>query len=274
MSKKKQAEAVSLPSVLDSLINDREVDKVEKVRKIKEGPVTFHIRLTAEQKLAKATVLENVVTFLKGEPGTAKSTIACHAALDRLIKGHVDKIILTRPIEVVGKDMGFLPGVGNSATEGKMAPYISPLLDTMYDLRSKKEIDDMIEAGKIEVLPVQFVRGKNFKNVFVVIDESQNMTVDDMIALVTRICPNSWMVFTSDLNQIDLHDKHSSAANFVQDIHAKFPGVAVVELLENFRHPLAIQIMKYLQEKVVERKEQREHKNEVFKNKPTVEVLG
>lgn len=256
--KKRQAEVTSLPNVLGSLINDRELDKVEKVRKIKEGPVTFHIRLTPEQKIAKATVLENVVTFLKGEPGTAKSTIACHAALDRLIKGHVDKIILTRPTEVVGKDIGFLPGVGNSATEGKLAPYIAPLLDTMKELRSEKEILDMLESGKIEVLPVQFVRGKNFKNVFVVIDESQNMTADDMMAMVTRICPNSWMVFTSDLNQIDLHDKSKSAANLVKDLHARFPGVAVVELLENFRHPLAIQIMKYLQEKVIEQKQSRD----------------
>lgn len=263
--KKKQAEATSLPNVLGSLINDREIVQPEKTRKIKEGPVTFHIRLTPEQKIAKAIVLENVITFLKGEPGTAKSTIACHAALDRLIKGHVDKIILTRPTEVVGKDIGFLPGVGNSATEGKLAPYISPLLDTMKELRSEKEILDMLEAGKIEVLPVQFVRGKNFKNVFVVIDESQNMTVDDMMAMVTRVCPNSWMVFTSDLNQIDLHDKSRSAANLVQDLHAKFPGVAVVELFENFRHPLAIQIMKYLQEKVIEKKkEKEEHRNEIL----------
>ena len=267
MSKKRQAAASAVLPVLASVINDREVKPRTKDRHISTKPVTFHIQLTEEQKIAKATILENVVTFLKGEPGTAKSTIACNAALDRLIKGHVDKIILTRPIEVVGKDIGFLPGVGNSATEGKLAPYISPLLDTMYELRSRKEIDDMIKNEQIEVLPVQFVRGKNFKNVFVVIDESQNMTVDDMIAIVTRICPNSWMVFTSDLNQIDLGDKAASAANFVQDIHDMFPGVAVVELLENFRHPLAIQIMKYLQGKVIEKKKlKEEQRNEVFRN--------
>lgn len=262
MSKKRQAAAVAVNSVLESIVNDKETDPVVKQRKISTKPVTFHIRLTAEQKEAKATVLENVVTFLKGKPGTAKSTIACHAALDRLIKGYVDKIILTRPMEVVGKDMGFLPGAGDDPKGGKIGPYISPLLDTMYQLRNEKDIDEMILKGQIVVLPVQFVRGKNFKDVFVVIDESQNMTVEDMKALTTRICDNSWMVFTSDINQIDLANKSSSAGHFVDRI-AELDSVAVVELKENFRHPLAIQIMELLDEQVRERKIE----NEILKGK-------
>lgn len=223
-------------------INDRFKEPRSKVRKISANPVTFHIQLTAEQKKAKATILESVVTFLKGKPGTAKSTLACNAGLDRLIKGHVDQIIITRPFVNIGKDIGFLPGGAFDIYDGKAAPFVSPMLDAMYKLRNKDEIDAMIKEEKIIVLPTQFVRGKNFENCFVIVDESQNLTADELKALTTRICDNCYMVFTSDVNQIDLQYKGSSASHFVDGIR-DLAGVSIVELTENFRHPLALAIM-------------------------------
>lgn len=255
--KKEESKDQVLNDVLDSLINDRETERTKKTRKISEGPVTFHIRLTKEQKLAKAAVLTNVVTFLKGKPGTSKSTIACHAALDRLLKGHVDRIILTRPTVEVGKTQGYLPGDAFSVKEGKSGPYVAPLIDVMNKLRDPNEIQQLVEKEKIVVLPIQFVRGRNFENVFVIVDESQNLNVEEMKALTTRICDNSWMCFTSDINQIDLHYKDNSAAHFVDAI-AGLEGVAVVELFENFRHPLAIQIMDLLDEQVQLKKKKKD----------------
>ena len=224
------------------VIDDRERVPRQKERKISTKPVTFHIQLTKEQKEAKATILESIVTVLQGEPGTAKSTLACNAALDRLIKGHVDEIIITRPFVNAGKDIGFLPGDAFDIYSGKAAPYIYPMLDTMYKLRNKDEIDAFIKEGKISVVPTQFMRGRNFANCFVVVDESQNLTHEELKLLTTRICDNCMMVFTSDVNQIDLAAKHSSAAHFFKRI-ASLKGVSVVTLLENFRHKLALEIM-------------------------------
>jgi phosphate starvation-inducible PhoH-like protein len=221
------------------VINDIEKPVRSKNRQISTKPVTFHIQLTEEQKIAKAVILANIVTVLQGRPGTAKSTLACNAALDRLIKGHVDQIIITRPFVNAGKDIGYLPGDAFDIYNGKAAPYMYPMLDTMYKLRSKIEIDQMIKDEKIVVVPTQFMRGRNFENVFVMVDESQNLTYEELKLLTTRICHNSMMVFTSDVNQIDLQSKQSSAAHFFQGI-SKLKGVAMVELLENFRHPLAL----------------------------------
>ena len=116
------------------------------------------------------------------------------------------------------------------------------MLDTMYKLRNKDEIDRFIKEEKIVVLPTQFMRGRNFTNCFVIVDEGQNLTYEELKLITTRICDNCYMVFTSDVNQIDLVAKHSSAAHFFQSI-SRLDGVAVVTLLENFRHPLALAIM-------------------------------
>lgn len=231
------------------IIDDREKLPKSRERKISTRPVTFHIHLTREQKEAKATILTNVLTVLQGRPGTAKSTLACNAALDRLIKGHVDQIIITRPFVAVGKDIGFLPGDAFDLYNGKSGPYVYPMLDTMYKLRGKTEIDLMIKEEKIVLLPTQFMRGRNFENVFVVVDESQNLNYEELKLITTRICDNCYMVFTSDVNQIDLNNKQHSAAHFFESIR-HLQGVAIIELLENFRHRLALEIMDEVDKKI------------------------
>ncbi len=208
----------------------------------RKGPITFHIKMTEEQRRAKVIALENIVTVFTGKPGTSKSTMACLVALELLIKGELDKIILTRPVVEVSKSMGFLPGDAFDFKDGKMAPYINPVLSAMFKLRNKVEIEGMIKGGKIEILPVNFVRGHNFENCVVIVDESQNLNYDELKALTTRICHNSKMLFTSDLNQVDLLNKSKSAGKFFEKL-TSLKGFAMVELLENFRHPLALQIM-------------------------------
>lgn len=217
------------------------------VRPTKKGPVTFNIQLTEEQKEAKRAALANVVTVFIGKPGTSKSTICCHVALDLLIKGEVNKIIITRPTVTASRDIGFLPGDAFDFKEGKMAPYLAPILQSMYKLRSQAEIDNMIKKEQIEVKPIQFVRGLNFENCVVIVDESQNMTVEELKALTTRICYNSKMLFTSDLNQVDLFNKSGSAGHYFKKI-SQLDEVAIVELTENYRHPLALSILDMLNE--------------------------
>lgn len=212
-------------------------------RRPTKHPTTFKMQLNEEQKEAKAIALENVVTIFTGEPGTSKTFLNCNIALDLLISNKVGKIIVTRPTVQLGEGMGFLPGDAFDFKEGKMAPYLNPILQSMYDLKGKEAIDAMIKKEEIEISPLAFVRGRNFKDCVVIVDEAQNLTVDELKALTTRICDDAYMLFTCDVNQTDLRDKNKSAGRFLMQIN-KLPGVAMVELTKNYRSPLAISIMK------------------------------
>lgn len=229
---------------------------IEKRCRLRKTPTSFKVTLTEEQKLAKAKALDSDVVVFTGKPGTSKSLLSCNIALDLLISGRVSKILVTRPMVDVGKSMGFLPGEALSFLEGKSAPYLAPILQAMYKLRSKVEIDKLIEQGKIEVVPIQFVRGLNFEDCCVLVDESQNCTLDELKAISTRLCNGAKLIFTSDVNQIDLFNKHSSAGNFFQSI-SDLDGVLLIELTENFRSPLALAIMDKIDEYTERSKEQK-----------------
>jgi phosphate starvation-inducible PhoH-like protein len=221
----------------------------QKARKRTKKPTTFQVQLTEEQKRAKAVALENQVTIFTGRAGTSKTLLACNIALDLLQQGAVGKIIVTRPMIDVGKTMGFLPGEAFSFTEGKMAPYMAPIMQAMYKLKSKKEIDKWIQEEAIIIVPIQFVRGLNFEDCVVIVDESQNLTFEELKALTTRTCKDAYMLFTSDVAQIDLLDKSCSAGHFFKAI-MKLKGVGAFELTENFRSPLALEIMDTIDEQL------------------------
>ena len=210
--------------------------------KLAKGPITFNIKLTDEQSLAKAKALNNDVVIFTGKPGTSKSLLSCNIALDLLLSGKVNKIIVTRPFVNVGKEIGFLPGEALSMKDGKSAVYLAPVLQAFCKLRKTEEIDKLIEEGKIEVVPIQFIRGLNFEDCVVIIDECQNATTEELRAICTRLCKDGKLIFTSDINQIDLMNKSSSAGYFFKDI-ANLNGVAIIDLKENFRSKLAIEIM-------------------------------
>jgi len=216
-------------------------------RKIRKTEIAFNCTLTAEQKEAKAIALDNQVVIFTGKPGTSKTFLNCNIALDLLISNRVGKILVTRPTVIVGsgEGMGFLPGEAFSMKEGKMGPYLTPILQAMIDLKGEATIMKMLENNEIEVAPIDFVRGRNFKDCVVIVDEAQNLNVDQLKALTTRICENAKMLFTCDVNQVDLKAKHTSAARFFEKI-ASLKGVEMVELHENFRSPLAIEIMEMI----------------------------
>lgn len=223
----------------------------QKPRKLTKTPSTFQVQLTEEQKRAKAVALENQVTIFTGKAGTSKTLLTCNIALDLLQKGVIGKIIVTRPMVDVGKTMGFLPGEAFSFTEGKMAPYMAPIMQAMYKLKKKDVIDKWIEEEKIVIVPVQFVRGLNFEDCVVIVDEAQNLEVEELKALTTRLCKDSYMLFTSDVRQIDLFNKYRSAGWFFQTI-MRLKNVGSFELTENFRSPLALAIMDAIDEQLEE----------------------
>lgn len=223
-------------------VKNREKEPKEVFRKKRRGPITFNVKLTEEQKEAKARVMANTVSFLTGKPGTSKSLLACHVALDYLISGEVGKIVVTRPTVLASRDVGFLPGDAFDFKSGKLAPFLAPILQAMYKLRSREEIDREIDKGNIEIIPIQFIRGLNFEDCVVIVDEGQNLTSEELKAVTTRLCKNSKLIITSDYNQIDLRNKNQSASNFISEI-AKLDDVDIIELKENFRHDLALAIM-------------------------------
>lgn len=231
------------------------VKPVVKRDRLRKGPISFsNITLTAEQKEAKAKALDHDIVVFTGRPGTSKSFLSCQIALDLLLSGRVGKIIVTRPMVDVGKTMGFLPGDAFDFKEGKSAPYLAPILQAMCKLRNKDEIDKLIETEKIQIVPIQFIRGLNFEDCVVLVDESQNCTTDELKAITTRLCKNAKLIFTSDVNQIDLMNKHSSAGYFFNKIK-DVEGVALIELKENFRSDLALTIMDLINEFDNERKQ-------------------
>lgn len=217
-----------------------------KFRKKSVKPTTFGYQLSDEQKAAKRVALDNTITFLTGKPGTSKTFLAAQIGLDGVISKEYGKLIVTRPMVDVGNSMGFLPGEAFSFTEGKTAPYLQPVLQQMYKLRSKEEITAMITKGTIEVVPVQFVRGLNFEDCIVIVDEAANLTHEEAKAIITRVGKDSKLIFTSDYNQIDLKNKNISLSNLVDKI-SELDGVGVYNLTENYRHPLAIEIMELIQ---------------------------
>ena len=139
------------------------------------------------------------IVFGIGPAGTGKTLLAVQVAVKQFLEGNIDKIIVTRPAVSVDEDLGFLPGT----LEQKMAPWTRPIFDVLREYFQAKEIEGMIEEGIIEIAPLAYMRGRTFKNSFILADEMQNATPNQMKMLLTRLGENSQMAVTGDLAQAD-----------------------------------------------------------------------
>ena len=216
-----------------------EAKKVFQEKRKPKGPIKFNIQLNEEQKRAKEQILYNTVTVLKGKAGSGKSLLAANIALDLLFSREIEKIIITHPTVVAGQDIGFLPGDVNE----KLAPFTAPVYENMHRLYNKEKIEKCIADGEIEIVPVSFMRGRNFTNCLVVIDEAQNLTDTQMELLLTRICHGSKMVFCGDGAQIDLKDRKTSGFDVVCKHMKDVPGFEVITLEKNHRHEIVEYIL-------------------------------
>jgi len=142
---------------------------------------------------------EDNITIVEGPAGTGKTWLACQMANKQLKQEKIKKIIITRPVVSVEEDIGFLPGTINT----KMNPWIRPILDIFEENYSKAQVTQMIQDGKIEISPLGFMRGRTFKDAFIIADEMQNSSPAQMLMLLTRIGANSRMVITGDIAQSD-----------------------------------------------------------------------
>ena len=141
----------------------------------------------------------NDIVFGIGPAGTGKTLLAVQVAVKLFLQGSIDKIIVTRPAVSVDEDLGFLPGT----LEQKMAPWTRPIFDVLREYFQAKEIEGMIEEGIIEIAPLAFMRGRTFKRSFILADEMQNATPNQMKMLLTRLGQDSQMAVTGDLAQAD-----------------------------------------------------------------------
>jgi phosphate starvation-inducible PhoH-like protein len=152
------------------------------------------------QKKYVEAIEQNDMTFGIGPAGTGKTYLAVAMAASALMAKKVERIILVRPAVEAGERLGFLPG----SLQEKVDPYLRPLYDALYDLLDKARVDNFLEKGIIEVAPLAFMRGRTLSNAFIIMDEAQNTTQEQMKMFVTRLGMNSRAVITGDLTQIDL----------------------------------------------------------------------
>jgi phosphate starvation-inducible PhoH-like protein len=170
---------------------------------MKNKDIKLYIPKTENQKKYDNILAQdsNYVLSVVGPPGTGKTLLSCVTAIQKLKENKIDKIIITRPIvSVEEENIGFLPG----NLEKKMDPWTRPIYDVFLDFYSKAEINNMIINNKIEISPLGYMRGRTFKNSFILADEMQNPTPNQMLMLFTRIGINSKIVITGDLKQSDL----------------------------------------------------------------------
>jgi len=147
------------------------------------------------------TIAENTITFCQGVAGSGKTHIAIGMALEYLLDEKIKKIIITRPVVESGEKIGYLPGTA----EEKLHPYLLPLLDEVNHFIPTAQYISLKTNNKIEIVPLGLMRGRNFHNAFIVADECQNASYDQLKMLLTRIGNNSKMVLTGDVSQSDLH---------------------------------------------------------------------
>jgi phosphate starvation-inducible PhoH-like protein len=181
------------------------------------------------------------IVFGIGPAGTGKTYLAVAMAVAALKKDQVSRIILTRPAVEAGEALGFLPG----ELEQKIAPYLRPLYDALRDMLEPEEIERSIARQTIEVAPLAYMRGRTLNNAFVILDEAQNTTTEQMFMLLTRIGPHSKCVITGDVTQIDLPaNKRSGVVEALQALK-NIPGISIVYLNERdvVRHELVRSII-------------------------------
>src|SRR5437588_977762 len=186
------------------------------------------------------------IVFGIGPAGTGKTYLAVAMAVSALKKDQVSRIILTRPAVEAGEALGFLPG----ELEQKIAPYLRPLYDALRDMLEPEEIERSIARQTIEVAPLAYMRGRTLNNAFVILDEAQNTTTEQMFMLLTRIGPNSKCVITGDVTQIDLPaNKRSGVVEALQALKT-IPGIATVYFSERdvVRHDLVRAIISAYQQ--------------------------
>ncbi|HOA40830.1 MAG TPA: PhoH family protein [Halanaerobiales bacterium] len=197
---------------------------------------------TLGQKVYIDAIKRSSIVFAIGPAGTGKTYLAMVMAVKALLNKDVTRIILTRPAIEAGEKLGFLPG----DLQEKVDPYLRPLYDALYDILGPEKVSTYLSKDIIEVAPLAYMRGRTLDNSFVILDEAQNTTPEQMKMFLTRMGLNSQAVITGDITQIDLPDNKISGLNLVQAILKDIEGIEFIYLSKEdvVRHKLVKDIIK------------------------------
>ena len=239
-------------------VSPRDISYVNNV--IEEGKVEKYLEFLTKRKaicrtnhgkpiFAKTLKQDEYVTalinkdliFSIGAAGTGKTYLAVCYAVNELKNGNIEKIILTRPAVEAGESLGFLPG----DLKEKVDPYLRPLYDALHDMLGVEQTQALIDKQVIEIAPLAYMRGRTLENAFIILDEAQNATIDQLKMFLTRMGFNSKMVVTGDISQIDLPNSKKSglkvSANLLKDLEEV--EVIVFDKFDVVRHPLVGKII-------------------------------
>lgn len=213
----------------DQIDNQRDKAYIKRIKPRSEG----------QKELLEAIEKYNL-TMAIGPAGTGKTYLAVASAVDALEDGDIERIILSRPAMEAGESLGYLPG----DMHDKMAPYLRPLFDALGDRLGGKKVRQYMDDGTIEIAPVGFMRGRTLNNAFVVIDEAQNCTYQQIKMLLSRLGWNSTMVVTGDPDQSDLLEGLSGLKDITEKLErVKKIGVVRLKQEDIVRHPLVAEIL-------------------------------
>jgi len=181
-------------------------------------------------------ILQNDINFGIGPAGTGKTYLAVACAVQALESERISRIVLVRPIVEAGEKLGFLPG----DIAQKVHPYLKPLYDAMYEMIGFDKVNQLIERDIIELLPLAYMRGRSLNDSFIILDEAQNTTTEQMKMFLTRIGFNSKAVVTGDITQIDLNNRRDSGLIHASEVLKNIPGISFTQfqVCDVVRHPL------------------------------------
>ncbi|MDR2688801.1 MAG: PhoH family protein [Azoarcus sp.] len=246
----------------DLLREDIQLGLVEIARQdgeeVAETPVLLTRRVelhgrTPRQADYLRSIQNSDITFGIGPAGTGKTYLAVASAVDAFERDMVERIVLTRPAVEAGERLGFLPG----DLAQKVDPYLRPLYDALYDLVGFEKVGKLFERGLIEIAPLAFMRGRTLNNAFIILDEAQNTTPEQMKMFLTRIGFGAKAVVTGDLTQVDLARGQRSGLAVARDVLKDVRGLAFIEFHKEdvVRHPLVARIVEAYDRHTQQKKE-------------------
>lgn len=203
----------------------------------RKGDIKYNVSLNEEQKETKKLIIDNQIVIVTGRAGSGKSLVCAQTALDFLLKKECNKILVTRATVEAGDTMGFLPG----EMKDKFNPYIEAFAENLEKCYDKKVIMEKIKDEKIVGYPVQFVRGKTVEDVLV-IEEAQNLTKHQMLALLTRLGKTGKIIINGDLEQVDIKDNYTGL-HYAIELSKAIPEIKYVKLKTNHRSDLVGKIL-------------------------------
>lgn len=222
--------------------------KASDITKLSSGVVAITSRgkpikcKTVGQKRYVDSIRQNSIVFGIGPAGTGKTYLAVCLAVQAFKQKQVDKIILTRPAVEAGEKLGFLPG----DLQTKVDPYLRPLYDALQEMLGLETYTKLMERGSIEIAPLAYMRGRTLSNAFIILDEAQNSTREQMKMFLTRLGDGSKMVITGDVTQIDLPDGKKSGLEHAASVLNDVEGIKIVRLNDKdvVRNPLVMRIVR------------------------------